>query len=206
MRTKQAVEMLSDLCKKSRGTVADRITKLQAAGLFAKGERGRHGGMDLIEADIVSGFLALLIDTPYGGDAASMVRRLRSMPCTGFNSTDVDPNAPMLEHARSTVEFTKGLTLNPQDGLGAVLDSVIHDIRTGRWFRWMKGTRGDCSLELHADGSSGLTLFDRPDAGNAVAISFRHPSTRHSDISKIVRVQQPVFGMFANMLGPLAPD
>jgi hypothetical protein len=201
MRTIGLKEFLSNLTKKSPGTVADRIATLQAANLIAKGERGRYGGVDLSESDLTSAVLSLIVDFPRGADIGAEVRRLRSLPTTNAMSTWLSPPASATKHVHAANKFLRPLRIMSTLTFGDALDSLIADFRAGTYGEWAKGA-GRLSFELQHDGALATIFVDRGGGiTNSVALFYeRDQSWRREVVSRNVRMHHEFFSLAAHAL------
>jgi hypothetical protein len=202
MRTLELIKFTADILDRKPGTVSDRVTALQDNGLISKGTRGRFGGADMTESDGVNALLAVALDHPRGECVAASVARIRSLPLTLANYNPLI-NASAEDKARSAFQFVRGLSIRPLDDLGAVLDGLVSDMRSGAFEAWAAGATPDLVIDFHDTGRNVVLIIDRWQSNNSAVFGFDGPPGKPACTERIVRIRRPAFQGLANALGPL---
>lgn len=205
MRSSDATKYFSKALERSAGTVADHIAALQAHGLFAKGSRGRYGGVDLTETDAVNLLLALLLDRTRGTSIAEGVSALRALRLA---STVYVPLGNLSENEAAThiLNFVRDLAIidgkNP--AFGATFDALLRSMRSDRFVRWVESASDVAIVEIYDDGTSALLVLSKSADAERVGFSFGlKPDERTPDIQKIIRINLPFLLKLSTALGPL---
>jgi hypothetical protein len=203
MRTLELIRFTADILDRKPGTVEARVGDLQDKGLINKGTRGRFGGADMTESDGVNAILAVALDHPRGECVAASVQGIRSLPLTLANYNPLE--AAVEDSIRSAFQFVRGLSLRPLDNLGAVLDGLVSDMRSGAFAAWAAGATADLVVDFHDNGQSVVMIIDRPQVNKSAVFQFMGPPGKPACTERIVRIRKPAFQGLANALGPVSP-
>lgn len=205
MKTGDHVRFLSSTFQRPVGTAADYIADLQANNLHGKGTRGRYGGADLNESDVVNGVLAMALDHPRGQSVATAVRRVRTMRLTGtfFNPLQ---NVSPEDAARHAFAAVRELNIINHKNLtvGGMLDALVRAMRSDAFTKWVNGNTFTICADIYDNGRHVSLTIDRPTSNESVVFGFDAvDAAKSSDIEKIVRINSKLLLKLADALGRL---
>jgi hypothetical protein len=202
MRTLELVKFCSNILDRKPGTVSDRVTALQDAGMISKGSRGRFGGADMTERDGVSAILAVALDHPRGDAVAANVARLRSLPLSDARYSPLD-KVPVIDQMRAAFQFVHGLSIPPLTTLGDILDGLVRDMRSGAFDQWAADGAPNMVVEF-VDGRLAVLIIDQWKTNNSAIFTFDDGTpSKAACTERVIRIRRPAFQALANALGPL---
>lgn len=197
MKSGHYTRELSYICTVPHGTAANAIADMQAAGMFLKGKRGRGGGVDLTATCRINGLLAAALSHPRGVPLADSVREIRSLPIGAARRTHL-PDESTVNGARGAFDFLRGLSIHPLDDLGAVLDSTLLDIESGRFKKWAANDRVWLTVEFGNHNLAVMFVLERPDKREGIYLAFggENANTFNDDrgcVTRHTRIQLKAF-------------
>lgn len=190
MKTGESNTFLSSTFERPVGTVADYVADLQANNLFSRGMRGRYGGADLTDTDIINGMLAIAIDHPRGDTPSESVKRARAL------KLDKEPTV-------LTPGFTKGLKCFHSATAGEALDNLIFDLRNWHFALWSHGDPWALTVSLDSKGEDLYITLSKTERQEHAAQTFTSPAfaSRQHLVDRRVVIDGKVFEHFAKAIG-----
>lgn len=192
MKTAELASWQSESLDKALGTVLDRVAELQSSDLFSKGRRGRTGGLDLTETDVVNLMLALELKAPRGEQVSDLVRSVRGR----FHD-----EMPVVWPA----QFTRGLKCFESVTAGEMLDNALLDMRDGSFDRWADGQAYDFSVSIFHNGASVFASLNRGDSRAVQGFAKRGWTANRRRVERQTTLDHRWFREIAEKLGPLPP-
>lgn len=201
MRIIELSKFCADLIGIASRTAQAHIATLQNAGLIAKGSRGRYGGADLGPSDGINAVLACTLDAAYGESVADVVNRVRALHMTEIVCLPAVAGA-LEGRARQALLFCRGLSFDPTSNLGATIDSIIADHRSGTWTKWTDGQPASVVLDIFHNDAAMLSI-ERSE--QSIAFDFRNENgSSPTAVERIVRLKYSAFKALSNALGSTA--
>lgn len=189
MRSGQLTRELSYISTIPPGTAADCIAELQAAGMCAKGERGRGRGADLTATCKINGLLATALSRPRGIPLADSVREVRTLPIGAARRTH-SLNESTVDGILGAFDFMHGLSVAPLNDLGEVLDAVLRDIESGIFKEWAAGDRIWLTFQFSNHNRSAMFVLGRADTKEGIYLAFGEDETFNEDRGWVTRHTQ----------------
>lgn len=192
MKTAELASWQSQSLDKALGTVLDRVAELQSSDLFSRGRRGRTGGLDLTETDVVNLMLALELKAPRGEGVVQTVRRVRGL----FHDSPPVMLAP---------DFTRGLKCFESITAGEMLDCLICDLRDGSFDRWADGQPYEFKVSIFNSGASVFLSITCGDGRAVQGFAKRDWTANRRSVERQTNLDHRWFREIAEKLGPLRP-
>lgn len=192
------IPFLATLTNKKVGTVADRAKALRATGMFDRGVQGPGRGAHVSTIGAINLLLASVIDPRRGDDVAANVERMRSTPLAEGHH-----RFPRLTQPTDTLSFIQA------QNLGAMLDALVNDIRSGEFaaFEKLHPQRLQISFNMdwiNEDASLSVTRVRMIEGMGSWFFNAHEP--HQANVWYHVSARETVFLEIAEKLGPLPDD
>ena len=200
----ELIDFLSELFDVPRPTVDLRARSVRAAGLLTSKGRGPRSAAEMVEGDAINLALATAFNFDRGVDVGAVVHRIRSMPllmAVRHHPESQRTGADAVGAAREAAHFLRGLSVLGSQDAGEALDSVVRDLRSGRFEMWANGKAVDIVFDFHSPRSLAMLSLDRWEDKDSAAISFGDETPEDPLTETIFRINDGVFRALAKALG-----
>ena len=92
-------------------------------------------------------------------------------------------------------QFVDGLSIRPINELGAALDALVEDMRSGVFEKWAAGAIVNVAVDFHRRDAR--LLIDRPQFGVSAVFTFGDVDQQESAVERIVRINTDAFRRLA---------